>query len=456
MEYAGYNPVPSVNWAKAMTDIATGIQNVQDEREAKRQELDKQAEDTISSINEYSSSKAPTFNDFIMTGANSTREYIMEQNRLLKTGQIKPSEYTRRVSNTKDGWGRLAAVAKDFDARYEETVSRMESGEASAMEAYMNEYAADLMNLKGKSITQDPLNGRVFVAKYDNDGNKTGLYDVQTLNAGLNQRQNKVNVISEVDNAVKGLGEVAFVDPRTGKYTLSPMIRGSYQSKIKPNIAKAILSDKRKVASVLADNVQGYSFTMDNNDKDPNKILLVADENGIMQPQLKPEQEKVAKEYVENMIDSRVDYKQAQPEKPESKSSEMPQWQYNELVKSQNTQKRIRNLDITIAQGAKNSPGNMYAQIVNKRLEAPGYEDYTIKSFTPSKNGYTTVVLTRASYGKKGEEDSGKDFPKTKNITMTSAAFKSLANELINKSPGEYQIPTSDLVNSGSVDYSQF
>jgi hypothetical protein len=458
-EYAGYVPVPSVDWAKAMTDVATGIRKVQQEREAERQELDKQADDTITTINEYSSSKAPTFNDFIMTGANTTRDYIMEQNRLLKSGQIKPSEYTRRVSNTKDGWTRLSEVAKDFDKRYEETVARMESGEASAMEVYMNQYAADLMNLKGKSIVPDPNNGRVFVTKYGDKGNVDGIYDVQTLNAGLNQRQSKVNAIAEVDNAVKGLGETAFVDPKTGKYTLSPMIRSSYQTKIKPNIVKSILTDNRKVASILADNVGGFTFTMDKKEAaaDSNKILLVADENGIMQPQINSEkQRKIAEEYIGNMIDSRVDFKQAAPEAPQQRQQrEMTEAEYKRYMSSQEAADRSRNLDRMVKTGHTGMPGDYGNIIVGKQLKTPGLQDYIIYSFYPKGNNIEVVFRREPTPEERGKEGAG-NVAKTPTVkrVYSKEVFKGLANEIINSQEGEYKINYKDLNLGGRIDFS--
>jgi hypothetical protein len=460
VEYAGYVPVPSVDWAKAMTDVATGIKKVQQDREDLRQELDKQADDAITTINEYSSSKAPTFNDFIMTGANTTRDYIMEQNRLLKSGQIKPSEYTRRVSNTKDGWTRLSEVAKDFDKRYEETVARMESGEASAMEVYMNEYAADLMNLKGKSIVPDPNNGRVFVTKYGDKGNVDGIYDVQTLNAGLNQRQSKVNAIAEVDNALKGLGETAFVDPKTGKYTLSPMIRSSYQTKIKPNIVKSILTDNRKVASILADNVGGFTFTMDKKEAaaDSNKILLVADENGIMQPQINSEkQRKIAEEYIGNMIDSRVDFKQAAPEAPQQKEK-MSEWEFKYMREQNAIQDRAKKLDRTLTTGYTGKPGDIGAMVVNRVLPKntlQGLGDYTIMGYSPNTEDKTKINVIVRRERAPGEKTKPK--PQTKIITKES--FRTIANDLINSSPGVSQVSSEDisaLSRGESLDYSAF
>ena len=353
-EYSQYIPTAPVDWGGITQNILEKLDKVEQEREAKRVELDKQYSDVVSIVDKYQGSKSPTFNQFVMDGANNVRNYLYEQNQLLKRGMITPSEYSRIVSTTKDGWGRLSDLTKQYDANYEEGLKRIEEGKAAGQELYQRQITADLLNLKGKTTFINPKDGRMYIAKVDPETGKVAgdadLYDIQTINAGLNQNVDKVNVSNEVNAYVKNLGSEARMV--NGRYVISQSIRGKFNSKTKPEIIDAITNNPRKAASVLADNTdEKYSFT--NNAKeiqainsqieklsaqkqsvksDEDKkaiqkeinalssqrdktILLVRDENGIFTPKLSEEQMKKAKSIVNDVIESQIDYKEEKPEK---------------------------------------------------------------------------------------------------------------------------------------------
>ena len=289
-----------------------------------------------------------------MDGANNVRNSLYEQNQLLKRGLITPSEYSRIVSTTRDGWSRLADLTKQYDANYEEGLKRIEEGKSAGQEIYQRQMTADLLNLKGKTTFINPKDGRMYIAKVDPKTGKVvgeaDLYDIQTINAGLNQNVDKLNVSNEVNAYVKNLGSEARMV--NGRYVISQAIRGKFNSKTKPEIIDAITNNPRKAASVLADNSnEKYSFT--NNAKEINSInsqidklaaqkesvksdadkkaiqkeintlssqrdktiLLVRDENGIFTPQLSEEQMKKAKSIVDDVIESQIDYKVEKPER---------------------------------------------------------------------------------------------------------------------------------------------
>ena len=353
-EYSQYQATNPIDWGNITQNILEKLDKVEEGREAKRVELDKQYSDVVSIVDKYQGSKSPTFNQFVMDGANNVRNSLYEQNQLLKRGMITPSEYSRIVSTTRDGWGRLADLTKQYDANYEEGLKRIEEGKAAGQELYQRQMTADLLNLKGKTTFINPKDGRMYIAKVDPATGKVvgdaDLYDVQTINAGLNQNVDKLNVSKEVNAYVEKLGSEARMV--NGKYVISQAIRGKFNSKTKPEIIDAITNNPRKAASVLADNTdEKYSFT--NNAKeiqainsqidklsaqresvksDADKkaiqkeinslssqrdktILLVRDENGIFTPKLSEEQMKKAKSIVDDVIESQIDYTVEKPER---------------------------------------------------------------------------------------------------------------------------------------------
>ena len=433
VEYSGYTPVPIMDWSSITGKIATDLQKTIDERQAKREALDKEAESAVSKINEYQSSKAPTFNQFIMDGANNARDFIYEQNKLLKRGEITPSEYSKRVSSLSDSWKRLADNAKTFDADYLEQVKRIESGEASAQEIFQSKINSSIANLKDKKLYINPNDARVYIAQVDPHTNQVNseadLWDVQTMNAGLNQKANKVDLFAETNKFVKMLGVGAKIDPATGKYAISEKLVGDFKNKTKPRIIESIMSNPQKAASALADNSDlDYSFTNDSNNKDSKKILLVRDENGIWTPKLTDAQEKKAREIVGNVIDSQISYKEKEPERPTGMSFD--EWKIREDYKnklkeggkkSENINNRYQNvLNIANHPGYGNNP-DLYRNALYDDKQYPGYRiknlhrdpgssSYTVKIFSPIKdqdgnltgkeNEITTYVPASQIYSK--------------------------------------------------------
>jgi len=355
-EYSQYQATNPIDWGNITQNILEKLGKVEEDREAKRVELDKQYSDVVSIVDKYQGSKSPTFNQFVMDGANNVRNSLYEQNQLLKRGMITPSEYSRIVSTTRDGWSRLADLTKQYDTNYEEGLKRIEEGKAAGQELYQRQITADLLNLKGKTTFINPKDGRMYIAKVDPETGKVvgdaDLYDIQTINAGLNQNVDKLNISAEVNNYVKNLGSEARMV--NGRYVISQAIRGKFNSKTKPEIIDAITNNPRKAASVLADNTdEKYSFT--NNAKEiqainsqidklsaqresvkseadkkaiqkeintlssqrDKTILLVRDENGIFTPKLSEEQMAKAKSIVNDVIESQIDYKEEKPEKPQ-------------------------------------------------------------------------------------------------------------------------------------------
>ena len=110
-EYSQYQATNPIDWGNITQNILEKLDKVEEGREAKRVELDKQYSDVVSIVDKYQGSKSPTFNQFVMDGANNVRNSLYDQNQLLKRGMITPSEYSRIVSTTRDGWGRLAGGA---------------------------------------------------------------------------------------------------------------------------------------------------------------------------------------------------------------------------------------------------------------------------------------------------------------------------------------------------------
>jgi len=429
--------IAPIDWGKITEGIVNKLDKTEKDREDKRVALDKEYTDVVKKIDSFQGSKAPTFNQFIMNGANDIRDYLYEQNKLLKSGKIKPSDYSRVVSTVSDGWGRLADLTKGYDANFEEGMKRVQEGKAGAQEMYQRQLTAELMNLKDKKTFINPNDGRLYIAKVNKDGGVDGednLFDVQTLNAGLNQNVDKLILSSEVEKYTKTLGREARMV--NGRYVTSEEIRKGFEEKTKPKIIASIISDPNKAASVLTDNIdEGYVLEQNEsfftsrasdinklakmrgeskNEKEKkaiqaeinrisgelNKtILLKRDENNIYTPVLTEAQQKKAKEVVGDVIKSQLDY---MVEKPERQSAPRETTYDKKSIKEEYlANQRIQEVKAITNPSAKPS---LKSDIINQLADNtfPEFKGYVVTNFNYN-NGKYIFDLRKPLFDKAGK-----------------------------------------------------
>lgn len=474
MEYSNF-AVPNVapiDWAAITEGIVNKLNKTEKDREDKRIALDKEYTDVVSKIDSFQGSKAPTFNQFIMGGANDIRNYLYEQNQRLKRGEIKPSEYSQIVSTVSDGWGRLADVAKGYDKSFEESMKRIEEGKAGAQETYQRQMTADLMNLKNKKTFINPNDGRLYIAKLNEDGSISSdadLYDVQTLNAGLNQNVDKLILSDEVQKYTKNLGKEARMV--NGRYVTSQEIRSDFEKKAKPRIIDSILSNPNKAASVLLDNTdEDYRLESNKNffiqtqknidklakardeQKDKNvakeiqsqinklseelnkTILLDRDENNIYTPVLSEQQTKRAKSIVSDVIKSQLDYV---VEKPESQTS-VSKADEKSGIEKENKMRRVSQVnDIYQNRDKSKLKGLVYGAPADYAF--PDYKGYIVESFDKGSGeggeNRKYIKLVKNIIDPKLKTVVGKD-EKWVRMPDDPEGYKDIINQLINQKAG--------------------
>lgn len=438
VEYSGYIPLQPMDWGKVAQEAAKPITDVIQERENQRRELNKINQDALSEVNKYSQSKAPTGAEFIMTASQSARSYIMSQYQLLISGEITPEQFKRNTQNSKDSFKNLDIYINNINKDIQEAQARVDSGEAGSFEIFLNEQRSRMLNLGSKLPT---FSNDGFMYVVDRDGK---VNDLQSLNMGINKRPQKVNVIESVDKAVKGLGLGAF--NQNGKYVISQQLVGEWK-KTKESIAGSILDNNTKIYSVLADNKTGYSLTDDESKVNETTILVKPDENGEMIPQITEEQKKIAKEFVEKVIEGRVSYKEEKQDPYKGwelslKAKEIQAKQEELKRKGEEKElpikRRVSTINAILETGDPGAAIGALTQGVSGRGSADdpqneAYAGYTFSGVAPSGSGYV-AILTR-----KGEEGKPSD---KKQIFYTKEAMISALNGALNSTAGSDEYKT--------------
>jgi hypothetical protein len=352
MEYAGYvSPEKSVDWQALSNQMAEKIYGIGTKREAEKEALDKKAKDLENIVNDPSiMGKSQTANQMFLDGAFNAKDQIWKWNKDLKAGIITPKEYSNNITNLQDNWSILASSAKTFDERYQEVLKRQEEGVASNLELEFLDRFGQMANIPNTKI-QVSQDGRVYMAKVDpNTGKVIGdVMDTRTMNMPENIQVNKVDVGSTVESMTEGWdpwttfkdlgrgGELTITDIRQNEEVYGPM-RAKVAEAVAPNsnpraqvsvlVDNGVLNDpsyymndaeyKSKRQELIDDAIQIKKTAGDANptltekeikDLETNLIKIQKEPNGVINPVLTEEQQKLAKDRVMQDVDIRMERK---------------------------------------------------------------------------------------------------------------------------------------------------
>ena len=309
------------DWSKIGKDISDGLKEVTDKRQAERARIDKLTSDAINEVNNVQLGQNKTFNQFLLNGSGQTKEFLLMQEKLLKQGVLKPQDYLNSRQIISDDWANLSEAAKSFNQDYAESMKRLQDGEAAMQEMYQNEKYDAFMNIQDKDIFVNPVDGRIYLTTTDGDGNierdPSSMLNVNAINARRKDKINKFNVQAEVQKATGALGEVVKalnadgVITRTDKRLNEMMLIGGVETTFddaKNDIINSLMTSPRNNASILTDDVGGYTFTEVESEAGGKVIYLKENGMGLLEPQLTDEQLGVVRNNLDMEIEKQLGF----------------------------------------------------------------------------------------------------------------------------------------------------
>ena len=311
------------DWSKIGKDISDGLKEVTDKRQAERARIDKLTSDAINEVNNVQLGQNKTFNQFLLNGSGQTKEFLLMQEKLLKQGVLKPQDYLNSRQIISDDWANLSEAAKSFNQDYAESMKRLQDGEAAMQEMYQNEKYDAFMNIQDKDVFINPVDGRMYLTTTDGDGNierdPSSMLNVNAINARRKDKINKFNVQAEVQKATGALGEVVKalnadgVITRTDKRLNEMMLIGGVETTFddaKNDIINSLMTSPRNNASILTDDIGGYTFTEVESEAGGKVIYLKENGMGLLEPQLTEEQLGVVRNNLDMEIEKQLGFKE--------------------------------------------------------------------------------------------------------------------------------------------------
>lgn len=316
-----------INWSevgKSLTDMLDEEARVRREKKAEIDENSRQ--DGIKLAN------APTgdFDDgntFVKKYVDNMSEYRLLQDRLLKSGQLNLSSYTRNRQNNTDGTKQIFDLAELYQAEYANKQKRYDDKKSRLREVWNMEQVEGLANLRTVGPYINPVNGVVNIATIDKNGGldknntltvsevaaKIGAdYDYYDVNAAV---QKEVNLLGEdiksiLQQAVKNgnLNSITEITDKTDKKEYDEWLVYT---------KSAMLSNPDHIESILTENIvfnqnnERITFTNDEteylNDKTGRLIFLDKSVDASGKAVFKPEQEQAVDEFLTVAIESQID-----------------------------------------------------------------------------------------------------------------------------------------------------
>jgi predicted DNA binding protein len=351
-----------VDWGSIGKTVSDDLTRINKERQAKKDEIDRVTNESVTAINELSVGQPQVSSEFYMDAANNVKEALGLAYREMKAGRLNPNEYLKQRQNIMDDLGQMQSAATSFATDWEEMTKRLEDGTAGEQEIYQNELLDSFGITKDKAVYVNPVDGRMYIATRDAQGNvikdPSKLMPISYMTARRKDKVNRYDVVGETNKRVKALGDVTRSIMSGGVMSLTDVMQRPEYMKAEDDIVSSMMASSRAAASVLADYVGGYSFTQNwaEAQEDPNKILLKQDLIRVLQPQLTDKQKEVAREALRAQL--RVQLKSIEtPRQPQQQQ----QWQYaagQERKEQQTNVGRWHNLAFGATKEAQTSAAN--------------------------------------------------------------------------------------------------
>ena len=301
------------DWAAVTSKITDDLVDISKERQATRDDIQKQTLATQDILNTYDQGANQTFNSAIQNGSGQAVDYTLQQYKMLKNGDINYRDYLSSLQVQQDDWKNLNKVSKGWNEKYDEYLRRVKDGESSILEQDSAKYIESFGNISDKTFITSKSNGRLYMATVNPDGSinqdpKT-MTTVAAVGNILNDKIDKVDVVGKVNRQVQTLGKViTSMGGKDGIATIEDIREQADYKKAEKAIVEGILTTDRDKASVLLDYLKGYKTTRDPSKADETTILLVQDGNGLFQPKLTKTQKESAYAAVKDQLRSQLDY----------------------------------------------------------------------------------------------------------------------------------------------------
>ena len=299
--YIGYDPeieVEQVDWGTITSDLVDGIKKEDERRVQKKAEIEKGTTDLITEIRDHQSAigSNTTYNGYVLDASQQAIDYTLMQQRLLKKGQLKPSDIVKGNQVLSDDWKSFEQISKTFQDQDAAAKKAQSEGLSLLGEESFAKFQQDV-DINNSRLVVNPEDGRLYFET--NDKRLLGMSSINNRAADLPK---DFDILAGTKGFTDTLGRVVGRDGMGG--TIENIRDLDSFKKSKKSYIESINADPRNTLSILTQN--GYKITQNPDEVDANTILVKPDENGMLQPDLSDANIKASNGFIDEIIDSQL------------------------------------------------------------------------------------------------------------------------------------------------------
>lgn len=271
-KYVKRDATSQVNWADVSKKFSDEISRIGTERDKKRAEIDKATDALVTKINEAPMGQHKNANLFTSQLVDQATQDTLRMNKLLKSGDIKPSEYMNYIENQKSSVTGIYDMVKGYQDVYTDKMERLQNGESLSMEADGMAVVEGFGNFANITPVMDMYGN---VTMYNNSTGDT-MSSAQ-MNAITKQYFNAYDLDGDLTGKAGQLGEYTKKIMEDGVLTREDVTASPAYQKVKNDLIDATLEGNLSVSTVLDRKLAGYSTSYSPKTAGANDILMIDD-----------------------------------------------------------------------------------------------------------------------------------------------------------------------------------
>ena len=350
-----------INWAEVGKNMSDMLSNETRIREEKKAAIDAASREFGQTLANPPQGEHKGANQWALEYADNASQFMLMQDRLLKSGQMKLKDYTVARQNILDGTDQAFNLTKEYQAVFADKMERYKKGESQDLEQWLMAQAEGLSDFNKSELYINPTDGTLSVANKEKkivDGkevyvmnqNPNEFVSVSTLRNQIAGKYDKFNTNVATDAFVNGLGEeVTSAIAKTASLSSGGLIENIEDIRSRTDIdpaTKQILykftdSETQFIKSTLvnpydrlsvltnskkfASNGKQYTPTYDEKEAaaNPDKILLKKDaKSGQPTPEFSEEQMKDSESFMRTELRAKYTRKEELKATPQNQLQE--------------------------------------------------------------------------------------------------------------------------------------
>jgi len=156
-----------VNWADIGKNMSDMLRETNRVREEKKAAIDQASRDFQEKLNNAPQGEDASARKAALEYADNASKFMLMQDRLLKSGQLKLKDYTVARQNLLDGTEQAFGAMADYQKVFGEKMERYKKGESSLGEVLGMQTAEGYGNWATSGFYINPTNGQIVIAKKD-------------------------------------------------------------------------------------------------------------------------------------------------------------------------------------------------------------------------------------------------------------------------------------------------